>query len=421
MPRSTCSARSQAVTYGAAWGDEEQKRAWLPRLTSGEAVGCFGLTEPGTGSDAANLATRAVRDDGGTSRSSGAESGGGYVLDGTKMFITNGTWADLVLLFARTGGAPGRQGIGAFLVPADSPGLERREIHGKLGLRGQATAELVLDGVRVPAAAMLGPEGRASRSRCLTRPYGAYAHGEAPDPRRALSACSAARYGVRSVRGGSLAGRGAGCAMGAAAERAKEENEEWAGVTPDAARRLVSAAVEAFAERGYHATTTRDIAGRAGMSPAALYIHYKTKEELLYRISGIGHEKALRIMGAAAEAGGSASERLRDAVRTFARWHAEHHTTARVIQYELQALSPGHYTEIAGLRRRTDRLLRQIIQDGADSGEFRADDVPGTTLAVLSLCVDVARWFTADGPRTPDEVGTLYADLVLRMVGAPTA
>ncbi|MGY5128672.1 TetR/AcrR family transcriptional regulator [Streptomyces nigrescens] len=209
--------------------------------------------------------------------------------------------------------------------------------------------------------------------------------------------------------------------MGAAAERAKEENEEWAGVTPDAARRLVSAAVEAFAERGYHATTTRDIAGRAGMSPAALYIHYKTKEELLYRISGIGHEKALRIMGAAAEAEGSATDRLRDAVRTFARWHAEHHTTARVIQYELQALSPEHYTEITGLRRRTDRLLRQIIQDGADSGEFRADDVPGTTLAVLSLCVDVARWFTSDGPRTPGEVGTLYADLVLRMVGAPVA
>ncbi|MEU8786150.1 TetR/AcrR family transcriptional regulator [Streptomyces sp. NPDC048637] len=209
--------------------------------------------------------------------------------------------------------------------------------------------------------------------------------------------------------------------MGAAAERANEENEEWAGVTPDAARRLVGAAVEAFAERGYHATTTRDIAGRAGMSPAALYIHYKTKEELLYRISGIGHEKALRIMDAAAEAEGSATERLRDAVRTFARWHAEHHTTARVIQYELQALSPEHYTEITGLRRRTDRLLRQIIQDGADSGEFRADDVPGTTLAVLSLCVDVARWFTSDGPRTPDEVGTLYADLVLRMVGAPVA
>ncbi|WP_432123881.1 acyl-CoA dehydrogenase family protein [Streptomyces sp. C10-9-1] len=132
----------------AAHGTDEQKRAWLPRLTSGEALGCFGLTEPGTGSDAGNLATRAVRD------------GGDYVIDGTKMFITNGTWADVVLLFARTGEAPGHRGVSAFLVPADTPGLTRRPVHGKLGLRGQATAELVLQGVRVPASAMLGPAGK---------------------------------------------------------------------------------------------------------------------------------------------------------------------------------------------------------------------------------------------------------------------
>ncbi|MGP3948901.1 acyl-CoA dehydrogenase family protein [Streptomyces sp. 7N604] len=132
----------------AAWGSEEQKRAWLPRLCSGEAVGCFGLTEPGTGSDAANLTTRAVRD------------GDDYVIDGTKMFITNGTWADVVLLFARTGQEPGHKGISAFLVPTDTPGLTRREIHGKLGLRGQATAELILEGVRVPASAMIAPEGK---------------------------------------------------------------------------------------------------------------------------------------------------------------------------------------------------------------------------------------------------------------------
>ncbi|MGG2465137.1 acyl-CoA dehydrogenase family protein [Streptomyces sp. RGM 3693] len=134
----------------AAWGDEEQKRAWLPRLTSGGALGCFGLTEPGTGSDAASLTTRAVRDG----------AGGDWVIDGSKMFITNGTWADLVLLFARTGGAPGHKGISAFLIPTDTPGLTRRAIHGKLGLRGQATAELVLEGVRVPAGALLGPEGK---------------------------------------------------------------------------------------------------------------------------------------------------------------------------------------------------------------------------------------------------------------------
>ncbi|BBA96459.1 putative acyl-CoA dehydrogenase [Actinacidiphila reveromycinica] len=131
----------------AHWGSGAQKRAWLPRLTAGDAIGCFGLTEPGTGSDAANLTTRAVRD------------GDGYVITGSKMFITNGTWADVVLLFARTGGE-GHRGVSAFLVPADAPGLTRREVHGKLGLRGQATAELVLDAVRVPADAMLGPEGK---------------------------------------------------------------------------------------------------------------------------------------------------------------------------------------------------------------------------------------------------------------------
>ncbi|MEU4175173.1 acyl-CoA dehydrogenase family protein [Streptomyces sp. NPDC026589] len=132
----------------ASWGDEEQKRAWLPRLTSGEAIGCFGLTEPGTGSDAGNLATRAVRD------------GGDYVVNGTKMFITNGTWADVVLLFARTNDAPGHRGVSAFLVPTDTPGLTRHTVHGKLGLRGQATAELVLQDVRIPAGSLLGPEGK---------------------------------------------------------------------------------------------------------------------------------------------------------------------------------------------------------------------------------------------------------------------
>lgn len=132
----------------AAWGNEEQKRAWLPRLCSGDALGCFGLTEPGTGSDAANLTTRAVRE------------GDAYVLHGTKTFISNGTWADVALVFARTGEEPGHRGISAFLLPTDTPGLTRREIHGKLGLRGQPTAELVLDGVRVPASALLGPPGK---------------------------------------------------------------------------------------------------------------------------------------------------------------------------------------------------------------------------------------------------------------------
>jgi AcrR family transcriptional regulator len=199
---------------------------------------------------------------------------------------------------------------------------------------------------------------------------------------------------------------------------AATDDMSWAEVTPDAARRLLIAAVQAFAERGYHATTTRDIASRAGMSPAALYIHYRTKEDLLLRISRIGHEKALEILKEAAAAEGTASERLSEAVRSFVRWHAARHLTARVVQYELDSLGEEHRPEIVALRRESDTTVREIINDGVKAGEFDVPDVPGTTLAVLSLCIDVARWFNTEGRRTPDEVGALYADLVLRMVGA---
>ncbi len=202
-------------------------------------------------------------------------------------------------------------------------------------------------------------------------------------------------------------------------EETSAEDAAWGEVTPEAARRLLVAAVDAFAERGYHATTTRDIAGRAGMSPAALYIHYKTKEELLHRISKIGHDRALYLLEAEADRDGTAAERLAGAVRSFVRWHAERHTTARVVQYELDALGPEHRTEIVELRRRSDAVVRRIISEGVRAGEFDVPDIPGTTLAVLSLCIDVARWFNTQGSRTPDEVGALYADLVLRMVGAP--
>jgi alkylation response protein AidB-like acyl-CoA dehydrogenase len=131
----------------ATWGTDEQRAVWLPRLASGEALGCFGLTEPGTGSDAASLQTKAERD-----------GSNGWRLSGSKTFITNGTWAGLALVFARTGG-PGPKGVSCFLVPTDSEGFSAAPITGKLGLRAQDTAELHLDRVRVGPEAMLGPEG----------------------------------------------------------------------------------------------------------------------------------------------------------------------------------------------------------------------------------------------------------------------
>ncbi|PJE94895.1 TetR family transcriptional regulator [Streptomyces carminius] len=198
-------------------------------------------------------------------------------------------------------------------------------------------------------------------------------------------------------------------------------DDSWAEVVPEAARRLLLAAVEAFAERGFHATTTRDIASRAGMSPAALYIHYRTKEELLHQISRIGHERSVRVLTEADDSATGAPERLAAAVRAFVRWHAERHTTARVVQYELGALAGDHYTEIVALRRRSEEILRGILADGVATGEFTVEDIRGTAVAVLSLCVDVARWFRTGGPRTPEEIGDLYAGLVLRMVGSPAA
>ncbi|ADD42022.1 acyl-CoA dehydrogenase family protein [Stackebrandtia nassauensis] len=133
----------------ARYGDDAQKRQWLPRLTSGQDLGCFALTEPDVGSDAAHLTTRAVRD------------GDDWLLTGTKRFITNGTLASVALVFARTDpDEPGHRGITAFLVPTDAEGFGRKEIDGKLGLRAQATAEFHLDAVRVPDSARLGALGK---------------------------------------------------------------------------------------------------------------------------------------------------------------------------------------------------------------------------------------------------------------------
>jgi alkylation response protein AidB-like acyl-CoA dehydrogenase len=130
----------------AKWGTDEQRQEWLPRLASGEALGCYALTEPGSGSDPASLVTRAERD------------GDDWLLSGSKLFITLGSWAGVALVFARSGGE-GARGLTCFLVPTGTAGFSATPIKGKLGLRAQDTAELFLDGVRVPDSSRLGGEG----------------------------------------------------------------------------------------------------------------------------------------------------------------------------------------------------------------------------------------------------------------------
>jgi len=142
-------ARSFASVQGSLamfaihrWGSEEQKQLWLPRMAAGEVIGCFGLTEPDFGSDPAGMRTRARRDGGGDTAD--------WVLDGTKMWITNGSIADVAVVWART-----EAGIQGFIVPTDTAGFTANKITGKLSLRASVTAELVLAGVRLPADAVL--------------------------------------------------------------------------------------------------------------------------------------------------------------------------------------------------------------------------------------------------------------------------
>lgn len=140
------SAGLVAKTIGR-WGDGAQRDRWLPGLADGSELGCYALTEPDSGSDPGSLRTRAAR------------VGGGWRIDGTKVFITNGTWATVALVFARTG-EPGPRGVSCFLVPTDADGFAARPIKGKLGLRAQDTAELSLSEVHVPDDAVLGGVGQ---------------------------------------------------------------------------------------------------------------------------------------------------------------------------------------------------------------------------------------------------------------------
>jgi AcrR family transcriptional regulator len=186
----------------------------------------------------------------------------------------------------------------------------------------------------------------------------------------------------------------------------------------DAPHRLLEAAADAFAARGFHATSTRDNASRAGLSPAGVYVHIASKEELLFQISRAGHLAARDLLVAAADGAASPTDALRSIMATFARWHAEHHRVARIVQYEFGNLTPEHRDAVLSRRKEIDAVVRRVVTEGVASGEFAVDDVPDTTLALLSMVVDVARWYDPDIRRTPQAIGAAYADLGLRLVQA---
>ena len=191
---------------------------------------------------------------------------------------------------------------------------------------------------------------------------------------------------------------------------------------PQTQRRIVDAAVTAFAQRGFHATTTRDIALGAGLSPAGLYVHYPSKAAVLAQVSRVGHEATLELVRAVLDDATqrSSAGRLRALVEAFTAWHAQHHLMARVVQYELAALPSDDRAEVAALRRRIESLVEAEVRRGVSRGELVVERPHAATRALLSLCIDVARWYDPTGRESPQDLAHLYGTLVLRMLGART-
>ncbi|WP_433781846.1 TetR/AcrR family transcriptional regulator [Actinomycetospora sp. CA-101289] len=189
----------------------------------------------------------------------------------------------------------------------------------------------------------------------------------------------------------------------------------WDARTTPAARALLDSAVRCFADRGFHATTTRDITAAVGLSPGALYVHFASKEQVLFEIARTGHQRALEAL-AAAPADGDRREDVRRLVAALVTWHARHHTVARVCQHELGALGPEHREVVLDLRRRFTATLREAVERGTRDGVLDVPDIDRTLRAILSLGIDLVRWYRLDGADSPELLGEAYADLAMRMI-----
>jgi AcrR family transcriptional regulator len=171
----------------------------------------------------------------------------------------------------------------------------------------------------------------------------------------------------------------------------------WDPSRSEVVRNLLTSAVRCFAANGYHATTTRDISTGVGLSPAALYVHFPSKELVLFEIIRTGHERALA--------------HIQDPEID--------HVAARVCQYELAALTPEHYEQITALRHQTNEVFRDAVARGVRDGSFADIDVNRVVRGMLSLSIDLVRWYRLDGKDSPEQLGDFYADLALAILGAP--
>ncbi|MEU8235654.1 TetR/AcrR family transcriptional regulator [Actinoplanes sp. NPDC048967] len=185
-------------------------------------------------------------------------------------------------------------------------------------------------------------------------------------------------------------------------------------------RKLLTSAVRCFASNGFHATTTRDISSGVGLSPGALYVHFPSKEDVLFEIIRTAHRRVLSYVSEPAVLTVEDPVRhLRALVARYTEWHARHHVAARVSQYELAGLSAEHYEEIVELRHETNVVFRAAVERGVSTGVFADIDVKRVSRAILSLGIDLIRWYRLDGSDSPGQLGEFTAQLALKMVMTP--
>ncbi|MDN5851424.1 MAG: TetR/AcrR family transcriptional regulator [Actinomycetia bacterium] len=196
----------------------------------------------------------------------------------------------------------------------------------------------------------------------------------------------------------------------------------WDADLSPVARKLLNSAVRCFASNGFHATTTRDITSVVGLSPGALYVHFPSKEHVLFEIVRTAHERVLGYVTEHAVAAlDDPTDEIYALVGRYTEWHARYHVSARVSQYELASLTAEHYEEILELRHRTNIIFRAAVERGNRTGAFADVDVSRITRAMLSLGIDLVRWYRRDGLDSPEQLGDFNARLALKMLAHPSA
>lgn len=190
----------------------------------------------------------------------------------------------------------------------------------------------------------------------------------------------------------------------------------WEHSTPGSMRALLMAGLKCFAEQGFHGTTTRDISKLAGMSSAAMYLHFESKEKLLYHIAVVMSRAGYGALKEVASVPGTPTERLRRMAKAHAEFHAKMSMAARVTNYEIRSLHGKRQRDVLDFVDSSRELFRNCLREGMETGEFEITNLSVATAAIISLTIVVCQWFQPDGGRTPEEIGEQYADMVVGMV-----